>query len=52
MTEKFEQLITKYKTDTESVYNNWFINDDDRLKAFHSISSKGLMICSLRTAQV
>ncbi|MBJ7882613.1 hypothetical protein [Gelidibacter salicanalis] len=32
-----EELIAKYKTDTESVYNTWFVNNDDRLKAFRSI---------------
>ncbi|MDD4968560.1 MAG: hypothetical protein PHT07_03930 [Paludibacter sp.] len=37
MTEQFEQLITNYKADYESVYNTWFINNDDRLKAFRSI---------------
>jgi len=37
MTEKFEQLITRYKSDTESVYNTWFVNNDERLKAFRSI---------------
>ncbi|MFT3751666.1 MAG: hypothetical protein QM800_01930 [Paludibacter sp.] len=37
MVEKFEELISKYKSDTESVYNTWFINNDDRLKAFRSI---------------
>lgn len=37
MTEKFEQLIKNYKADLGSVYNTWFINNDDRLKAFRSI---------------
>ncbi len=32
-----EELITKYKSDTESVYNTWFVNNDERLKAFRSI---------------
>jgi type II restriction enzyme len=34
---KLEQLITKYKEDSESVYNTWFVNNDERLKAFRSI---------------
>ncbi len=34
-------LIGQYKDDSESVYNTWFINDDDRLKAFRLIR-KGL----------
>ncbi len=33
----FIDLIHKYKTDQESVYNTWFIGDGDRLKAFRSI---------------
>lgn len=37
MTEKFEHLIDNYKTENESVYNTWFVNNDDRLKAFRSI---------------
>lgn len=37
MTDKFEQLIMTYKDDNESVYNTWFVNNDDRLKAFRSI---------------
>ena len=31
------EIIKEYKTDTESVYNTWFINNEDRLKAFRSI---------------
>jgi type II restriction enzyme len=30
-------VIKQYKTDTQSVYNTWFINNEDRLKAFRSI---------------
>lgn len=30
-------LIDKYKLDEESVFNTWFINNDERLKAFRSI---------------
>jgi type II restriction enzyme len=37
MTEKFERLIRNYKADSGSVYNTWFINNEDRLKAFRSI---------------
>ena len=37
MGEKFELLITNYKTDPESVYNTWFTNNNERLKAFRSI---------------
>ncbi len=37
MTEKFELLIKNYKADPESVYNTWFANNDERLKAFRSI---------------
>lgn len=31
------QIILQYKTDHESVYNTWFINNEERLKAFRSI---------------
>lgn len=37
MAECFSNIILQYKTDTESVYNTWFINNDERLKAFRSI---------------
>ncbi|GAA4340852.1 hypothetical protein [Flaviaesturariibacter amylovorans] len=30
-------LIQQYKSDKESVYNTWFVNNEDRLKAFRSI---------------
>jgi type II restriction enzyme len=30
-------LIQQYKADSESVYNTWFINNEERLKAFRSI---------------
>lgn len=32
-----QQLIQQYKSDSESVYNTWFVNNDERLKAFRSI---------------
>lgn len=38
----FPPLIQQYKTDKESVYNTWFINNDERLKAFRSIR-RGVM---------
>lgn len=31
------QIIQQYKTDSESVYNTWFIDNDQRLKAFRII---------------
>ncbi len=30
-------VVRQYKQDSESVYNTWFINNEDRLKAFRSI---------------
>jgi type II restriction enzyme len=30
-------IITNYKSDQESVFNTWFINNEERLKAFRSI---------------
>ncbi|MDI1234294.1 MAG: hypothetical protein PSX81_08435 [bacterium] len=35
--ETLNQIITQYKTDSESVYNTWFMNNDSRLKAFRTI---------------
>jgi type II restriction enzyme len=32
-----DSIIRQYRTDKESVYNTWFINNEDRLKAFRSI---------------
>lgn len=34
---RFEGIIRQYKTDSESVYNTWFIDSTDRLKAFRAI---------------
>ena len=38
----FDNIIRQYKSDRESVYNTWFINNDERLKAFRSIR-RGVM---------
>lgn len=32
-----ENIIGEYKQDEESVYHTWFLNNDERLKAFRSI---------------
>ncbi|MBI2793275.1 MAG: hypothetical protein HYX66_01325 [Ignavibacteria bacterium] len=37
MNADFTELIRQYKSDKEFVYNTWFVNNDDRLKAFRSI---------------
>jgi type II restriction enzyme len=42
MNANFKSLIEQYKNDKESVYNTWFINNEDRLKAFRSIR-RGVM---------
>ena len=34
---RFEAIVRQYKTDPESVYNTWFVESADRLKAFRSI---------------
>ncbi len=31
------ELLERYKSDEESVFNTWFVNNDERLKAFRSI---------------
>ncbi len=35
----FEQLIQEYKVDPESVYQTWFLNNAERLKAFRTIKN-------------
>jgi type II restriction enzyme len=42
MIDNFDNIIRQYKSDNESVYNTWFINNEDRLKAFRSIR-RGVM---------
>ncbi len=39
MEQQLEKLIQEYRTDQESVYHTWFINNNDRLKAFRTIRS-------------
>lgn len=34
---EIDQVIEEYMQDTESVYHTWFINNDERLKAFRTI---------------
>jgi type II restriction enzyme len=35
--QNLSQIIEQYKSDTESVYNTWFVANDERLKAFRTI---------------
>lgn len=35
--DKLRQLVERYKNDNESVYNTWFIENEERLKAFRTI---------------
>ena len=42
MSENLSRLIRQYKEDKQSVYNTWFINNEERLKAFRSIR-RGVM---------
>ena len=35
--EGFRKIVASYRIDPESVYNTWFINSTERLKAFRSI---------------
>lgn len=39
-------LIQQYKADPESVFNTWFVNNDERLKAFRSIRRGVLQVVS------
>lgn len=31
------ELIERYKSDPESVYNTWFVGGEERMKAFRAI---------------
>ena len=42
MNNNLSQIIRQYKEDKQSVYNTWFINNVERLKAFRSIR-RGVM---------
>ena len=44
MSEDLQSLINQYKNDSESVYNTWFINNEDRLKAFRTIKRGVLQV--------
>jgi len=37
MEKNISEIIKQYKDDKESVYNTWFVNNEERLKAFRSI---------------
>ncbi len=37
MNDPLHALISRYRADSDSVYNTWFVNNDERLKAFRSI---------------
>jgi len=37
MKDTLREIVESYKSDDESVYNTWFINNDERLKAFRTI---------------
>ncbi|VAX15166.1 Putative type II restriction enzyme NmeDIP (Endonuclease NmeDIP) (R.NmeDIP) [hydrothermal vent metagenome] len=37
MNQDLRPIIERYKNDKETVYNTWFVNNDERLKAFRSI---------------
>lgn len=40
--ERLKNIVIRYKSDPESVYNTWFVNSPERLKAFRSIR-RGVM---------
>jgi type II restriction enzyme len=37
MNQNLQVIIANYKADEETVYNTWFVNNEERLKAFRSI---------------
>lgn len=42
MAQNLKKIVEQYKADSESVYNTWFISNEERLKAFRSIR-RGVM---------
>lgn len=46
MNADFSNIIVQYKADKESVFNTWFNNNSDRLKAFRSIKRGVLQVIS------
>lgn len=44
MPSNFHHIIKEYKSDSESVYQTWFINNDERLKAFRTIKNAIKMV--------
>jgi len=44
MEDKLKQLIDKYKSDKNSLYYTWFINNEDRLKAFRTVRKEVLQL--------
>lgn len=37
MVNQIQRIVQQYKSDSQSVYNTWFVNNDERLKAFRYI---------------
>lgn len=46
MNSDFSNIIVQYKSDKESVFNTWFNNNSERLKAFRSIRRGVLQVIS------
>ena len=46
MSENLSQIIQQYKSDSVSVYDTWFVNNEDRLKAFRPIRRGVMQIVS------
>lgn len=38
------EIIKQYKDDNQSVYNTWFVNNEERLKAFRSIKRGAIQV--------
>ncbi len=44
MSPNLSQIIQQYKEDKQSVFNTWFINNEERLKAFRSIRRRVMQV--------
>ena len=47
MDSNLSQIILQYKEDKQSVFNTWFINNEERLKAFRSIRSGVMQVIEI-----
>lgn len=44
MTTSLSQIIHQYKTDSQNIYNIWYIDNEQHLNAFHTIRRRVLKV--------